>query len=123
MVGLRLGSFRIFWSSTGPPRGEIGFVSIFWGATGPLRVKLGSFRNFWSSTGPPRVELGSFRVNRGRRDTWYAGIGFVSSKRWWCEAGGRVNWVRFVYLGRGPGWDWVRFDFLGCGAVDWVRFV
>ncbi len=49
-AGWGLGSFRIFWSSTGP-----------------LRVRLGSFRIFWSSTGSPRWKLGSFRRFAGLR--------------------------------------------------------
>ena len=48
-------------------------------------------------------KLGSFRRNRGRRDAGYAEIGFVSHK--YGVAGHLVygNWVRFAFLGVGPG--------------------
>ena len=118
-----LGSFRIFGSAHGgrganwvcfaclghgmpcPHWNWVRFA--FWlGAPGRQEARgggeLGSFRIiwllavcFWQLAG---LRLGSFRIFGVGRDTWYAGIGFVSGivglggRR---DASGTVNWVRF----------------------------
>ena len=93
--------------------GQIGFVSCIWVGAGAVgggnwvrfvflvfhrsaAAEIGFVSHFlWVRAGG-LVEIGFVSRNWGWRDTWYAGIGFVSWKRWRCDAGGRINWVRFV---------------------------